>query len=169
MLGFRLFISFFIVLICTFIGIIKSKGFENREHILREAIMLFKGIENEIKFSLTTIPNAIEIVRQRMNTSLKDVLGSISLILLEPNVSNYDLLYELDKLQALTLYDKQIILTGITSLGTGDVEGEQGVILMTINSLENELNDAIENKKKNSKMYRTVGFATGLVIAIILV
>ena len=40
---------------------------------------------------------------------------------------------------------------------------------MTINSLENELNDAIENKKKNSKMYKTVGLAAGLVIAIILV
>lgn len=169
MLGFRLFISFLIVLICTVIGIIKSKSFENREHVLREAIMLFKGIENEIKFSLNTIPNAIEIVRQRMNTYLKDVLGSISLMLLEPNVTNYELLSELDKLEELTLYDKQIILTGLTSLGTGDIEGEQGVILMTINSLENELNDAIENKKKNSKMYKTVGLAAGLVIAIILV
>ena len=28
---------------------------------------------------------------------------------------------------------------------------------------------AIENKKKNSKMYKTVGLATGLVIAIILI
>lgn len=169
MLVIRLIIAVLIVVACGVIGIVKSKNFESREHILREAIYLFKGIENEIKFSLTTIPNAIEIVRQRMNTYLKDVLGSISLLLLEPNVTNYEMLLELDKLTALTTYDKQIILTGITSLGTSDVEGEQGIINMTINSLENELNDAIENKKKNSKMYKTVGLATGLIIAIILV
>ena len=79
------------------------------------------------------------------------------------------MLNELDRLDSLTSYDKQIILTGITSLGTSDVDGEQGIINMTISSLENELCDAIENKKKNSKMYKTVGLATGLVIAIILI
>ncbi len=169
MLEIRLIIATLIVLICCVIGLIKSRSFESREHILREAIFLFKGIENEIKFSLTTIPNAIEIVRQRMNTYLKDVLGSISLMLLEVNVTDGDLLNELDKLNSLTSYDKQIILTGITTLGTSDVEGEQGIINMTINALENELNNAIENKNKNSKMYKTVGLATGLIIAIILV
>ena len=169
MLGIRMLIAILIVLVCGVIGIVKSKSFENRERILRETIFLFKGIENEIKFSLTTIPNAIEIVRQRMNTYLKDVLGSISLMLLKPNTTNYDLLLELDKIAELTTYDKQIILTGLTSLGTSDVDGEQGIINMTINSLENELNDAIENKKKNSKMYKTVGLATGLIIAIVLV
>ncbi len=169
MLVIRMFVAILIVVACGAIGIIKSKSFENREHILREAIFLFKGIENEIKFSLTTIPNAIEIVRQRMNTYLKDVLGSISLMLLEPNVLDMQILNELDKLTTLTTYDKQILLTGIMSLGTSDIEGEQGKINMTINSLENELNDAIENKKKNSKMYKTVGLATGLVIAIVLV
>ena len=169
MFGIRFGICVLIVIVCGMIGVIKSKSYEKREHILREAIFLFKGIENEIRFSLTTIPNAIEIVRQRMNTYLKDVLGSIALCLLESNVSNYDLLKELDKLTELTAYDKQIILNGITSLGMADIEGEQGIINITVATLENELNDAIENKKKNSKMYKTVGLATGLVIAIILV
>lgn len=90
-------------------------------------------------------------------------------MLLEVNVTHGDLLNELDKLTSLTTYDKQIILTGITSLGTSDIEGEQGIINMTINALETELNEAIENKNKNSKMYKTVGLATGLIIAIILV
>ncbi|MBR6689325.1 MAG: stage III sporulation protein AB [Clostridia bacterium] len=169
MLSLRLVISILLVIACSMIGIIKSRSFENREHILRESIFLFKGIENEIKFSLTTIPNAIEVVRQRMNTYLKDVLGSISLILLEANATDEKILNELDKLTSLTTYDKQIILTGITSLGTSDIAGEEGIINITISSLENELNDAIESKKKNSKMYKTVGLATGLIIAIILV
>lgn len=169
MLIIRLLAVVMLVVICAFVGVYKSKKFETREHILREAIYLFKGLENEIRFSLNALPNAIEIVRQRMNTYLKDVLGNISLLLVKSNVGNSELLNELDRLDSLTSYDKQIILTGITSLGTSDVDGEQGIINMTISSLENELCDAIENKKKNSKMYKTVGLATGLVIAIILI
>ncbi len=169
MLVIRLLIGIILVVMCALIGVYKSKKFEAREHILREAIYLFRGLENEIRFSLNTLPNAIEIVRQRMNTYLKDVLGSISLLLIKANVNNGELLDELDRLDSLTTYDKQIILTGITSLGSSDVDGEQRIINMTISSLENELCDAIESKKKNSKMYKTVGLATGLVIAIILI
>lgn len=169
MLIIRLFAMIMLVAICALVGVYKSKKFETREHILREAIYLFRGLENEIRFSLNALPNAIEIVRQRMNTYFKDVLGNISLLLVKSNVSNSELLNELDRLDSLTSYDKQIILTGITSLGSSDIDGEQGIINMTISSLENELYDAIENKKKNSKMYKTVGLATGLVIAIILI
>ncbi len=169
MLVIRLLAMVMLVATCALVGVYKSRKFETREHILREAIYLFRGLENEIRFSLNTLPNAIEIVRQRMNTHLKDVLGSISLMLIKSNISNGDLLDELDRLEALTSYDKQIILTGIASLGTGDVDGEQGIINMTVSSLENELSDAVESKKKNSKMYKTVGLATGLVIAIILI
>ncbi len=169
MLLIRMFAGIALVVICALVGVYKSRRFETREYILREAIYLFRGLENEIRFSLNTLPNAIEIVRQRMNTHLKDVLGSIALMLIKSNISNGELMGELDRLDELTSYDKQIILTGITSLGSSDIDGEQGIINITISSLENELNDAIESKKKNSKMYKTVGLATGLVIAIILI
>ncbi|MBR6641813.1 MAG: stage III sporulation protein AB [Clostridia bacterium] len=169
MLVVRLFVGITLVVVCALVGVYKSRKFETREHILREAIYLFRGLENEIRFSLNTLPNAIEIIRQRMNTHLKDVLGSISLMLIKSNIDNSEMSGELDRLDSLTSYDKQIILTGITSLGSSDIDGEQGIINMTISSLESELDEAIESKKKNSKMYKTVGLATGLVIAIILI
>lgn len=165
----KLVIAVFIIIVCFMLGLSKSKKFENREYILRESILLFKGLENEIKYSLNTVPNAIEIVRQSMNTYLKDVLGAISTKMLKTNIIALDISCELDKLVELTSYDKQIITQGIMSLGNSNVEGEMGFISLAIANLETQLTDAIESKKKNSKLYKTVGLATGLMLVTIFI
>lgn len=169
MLMIKLIVAGGIVGVCTILGIFKSKKYETREHILRESILLFSGIENEIKYSLTTLPNAIEMVRHNMKTMLKEVLGAISVNMLEGKHEIQDITLELDRLIELTSYDKQIISQGLNMLGASDVEGETGVIRLAISNLESQLMDATENKKKNSKLYKTVGMATGLMIAIVFI
>ena len=158
-----------IVAVCTALGIIKSKRYESREYILREAIMLFEGIRNEISYCLTPIPNAIETTRQNMITPLKDVMGAVSFELLQYNASSENITNEIATLTELTPYDVQTISNGIISLGKTDVDGQIGVINMTNVTLKNQLNDSIEAKKKNSKLYKTVGLATGLMIAIVFI
>ena len=169
MLAFKLIIAIAIVVVCTALGILKSKKYEDREYILREAIMLFKGIKNEISYTLTPIPNAIESVRQGMKTALRDAMGAVSFELLQYNTSSEAIANEIATLCELTTYDKQVITNGIISLGKTDVEGQMGVINMTCVTLENQLEDSIEAKKKNSKLYKTVGIATGLMIAIVFI
>lgn len=169
MLIVKLIIATLIVGICTAIGINKAKKYESREYILREAIMLFRGIKNEINYTLNPIPNAIESVRQNMKTSLKDVMGAVSFELLQYNSNQENITNEIARLEELSPYDIQIISNGINSLGKTDAEGQMSVIDMACNTLENQLNDSIEAKKKNSKLYKTVGLATGLMIAIVFI
>ena len=165
----KLVIGTLIVVICTMLGISKSKRYESREHILREAIMLFKGLENEIKYSLTTIPNAIEAVRQNMRTPLKDVLGAVSTNMLKGNVSPQAISLEFDRLLELTSYDKQIITQGLSMIGSSDIDGEMGVISLTLSNLDAAVIEACEYKNKNAKLYKTVGMASGLMIAIVFI
>lgn len=160
---------FLIVALCTILGVKKSKKYENREYILRESITLFKGIENEIKYMLMPLPNAIEITRQGLLTNLKDTMGNISYMMLRKNLNASDVAFEIDKLSELNLYDKQILTQGIVNLGASDVEGQVNVISLAVNSLENRLEEAIEEKKKNTKLYKTVGLMTGLMIAVIFI
>ena len=169
MLILKLSVAIAIVAICTVLGMMKSKKYESREYILREAIGMFKGIKNEINYTLTPIPNAIEAVRQNMKTVLREVMGAVSFELLQYNVSVENVANEIARLEELTPYDRQVISNGIISLGKTDVEGQMGVINMTCNTLGNQLEDSIEDKKKNSKLYKTVGLATGLVIAIVFI
>lgn len=169
MLVLKLLIALGVVIVCTALGFIKSKRYESREYILREAIMLFEGIRNEIQYTLTPIPNAIESVRQNMITPLKEVMGAVSFELLKYNVSNEKITNEIAKLSEITPYDIQIISNGIITLGKSDIDGQAGIINMTSVTLENQLQDSIEVKKKNSKLYKTVGLATGLMIAIVFI
>ena len=169
MLILKIVILISIVVISTLIGLNKAKRYENREYILREAILLFKGIENEIKYTLATVPNAIESVRVNMKTKLKDVLGIVSFELLQYNVSKEKISDQISTLAELSNYDRQVLSNGIIELGNSDVEGQIGVIELTLKTLENQLNESIEIKNKNSKLYKTVGICAGLVIAIILI
>ena len=169
MLVIKVLIALAIVAVCTALGIIKSKRYESREHIIREAIMLFEGVKNEISYALTPIPNAIESVRHNMITPLKETMGAVSYELLQYNASNEKITNEIAKLKELTAYDIQTISNGIISLGKTDVDGQMGVINMTNVTLQSQLEDSIEAKKKNSKLYKTVGLATGLMIAIVFI
>lgn len=165
----RILIATGIVVISTIIGMRKSKKYENREYILRESITFFRGMENEIKYMLSTIPNAIEGVRQNLNTMLKPILGAISTDILMNNVSSSKIAMEIDRLDPLSAYDRQIISNGIISLGQSDVDGQIGVIQNTLSILENQVTEANVEKNKNSKLYRTVGIVAGLMIAIIFI
>lgn len=169
MLVLKLLIAIAIVVTCTALGILKSKRYESREYILREAVALFEGMKNEINYTLTPIPNAIEAVRQNMKTPLREVMGAVSFELLQYNVSNEGITNEISRLEELTPYDRQIISNGIISLGKTDVDGQIGVINMSVNTLKNQLDESIEEKKKNSKLYKTVGLAMGLMIAIVFI
>lgn len=169
MLIFKIVISGLIVVICTLMGFKKSEKYKSREYILREAIMMFEGLKNEINYMLTPIPNAIEALRMNMKTNLKSVLGAVSVELLKHNTSGEAISIEIARLEELTAYDRQVISNGINALGKTDVEGQIGNINLTCNTLNTLLEDSIEAKKKNSKLYKTVGIATGLMIAIVFI
>ena len=169
MLIFKIIIATLIVGVCALIGINKAREYELREYILREANYMFKTIEGEIKYTLATLPNAIESARVNMNTALKDVMGSVGLELINCNVSYENISKEISKLKSLTPYDKQVLLNAIVELGKTDVEGQSAIINMTCNTLERQLEDSIEEKKKNTKVYKTAGLATGLIIAIVFI
>lgn len=162
-------LSILVVIVSAALGLNKSKKFVEREHILSESITLFKRLQNEIVYLLSPLPNAIESARINLNTQLKDVLGSIGLSILQGSFNLHSVEMELSALFQLTQYDKQIIASGLVSLGMSDVSSQIGIIANTIELLEAQKNDAREEKVKNSKLYKTVGLISGVMLAIIFI
>lgn len=158
-----------VVILCSIIGIKKAKKFEEREEIIREGITLFKRIENDIKYTLNTLPNAIEISRQDFKTEFKDILGCISVSLLDNSYSEEQVISRIDELKSLKPYDKQVLSNGLLTLGTTDIDTQINLINNTINTLTEILCDAKVEKIKNSKLYRTIGLVTGMMIAIVII
>ena len=162
-------LSILVIIVSTVLGLSKSKKFAERECIISESITLFKRIQNEIVYLLSPLPNALEAARLTLNTELKDVVGAIGCNIIKGNFNTASVDKELDCLWQLTSYDKQIITSGLVSLGKADVSSQIGIISNTIELLETQKLDARDEKVKNSKLYKTLGLISGVMIAIIFI
>ena len=172
MLVVKLSICVVIVLICTILGMKKSKRYEIREKVIIDFITVFKSIENDIKYMLISLPDALEKVRHTLNTETKDVLGAISVLMLsniQTNDMNKKINEEINSINELNSYDKEIIYQGISNLGKADADTQIGIIDNTVINLNNQLSEANSEKLKNCKLYRTLGTAVGLMIAIVFI
>lgn len=158
-----------IIFAFAMLGIKKAKRYENREKILRESITFFKNLKSEIKYMLSSLPNAIESARVNLDTGLKDVMGLIGTSILENKADSGIVFENVNIIDELTFYDKQIIANGVSMLGSSDVEGQENIIENTVDMLMNQYVEAKELRQKNSKLYKTVGIATGIMIAILFV
>jgi len=161
-----------LVVICTILGIKKSKKYEIRECILNDFITTFKSIENDIKYMLISLPDAIEKIRHTLSEDIKNVLGAISVHMLEESDidnMNKKVMKEINSIYELTSYDKEVIYQGFSNLGKADVESQISIIQNTVEGLSRQLGEANEEKNKNFKLYRSLGTAIGLMIAIVFI
>ena len=165
-------ICILLVVICTILGIKKAKKYEIREYILNDYITTFKSLENDIKYMLVSLPDAIEKIRHTLRDDVKNVLGAISVHMVKEsdiNSMNKKVMNEINSIYELTSYDKEIIYQGFSSLGKADVESQVSIIQNTVTSLSRQLTEANEEKNKNFKLYRSLGTAIGLMIAIVFI
>ena len=172
MIVIKIIISILIVALTAYIGSSKSRKLKEREYVLREMVTFLKLVENEIKYMMNILPNAYEIARQKLNTELKIKLGQIVVDMLDSNNMTYiegSIEKNISEIESLEKYDKDIIISTLKNLGRSDIEGQINIIQNTINILENQINEANEIKNTNSKLYRTIGIISGLMLVIIFI
>ena len=155
-----------VILISSYIGVLKSKVYINRE--------------NEIKNFL----NALLILRNKIeytNMILKDIFKEISEYIYKDNKNVFERVYRLDgnirknfeneilKSEVFLDEDKSVILDFVRSLGKLDKLSQIKSIDICYNFLIKNLENAKEEKFKNVKMCKTLGIVIGLVIGIIFI
>lgn len=168
----KLLLSSGIILLCGYVGITKSKNLATREHILREMVVFLNLVKNDIRYMMNILPNAYEIARQKLNTSLKIAIGKIVVDMI--NCSNNTMLEQsivknINDIEDLTKYDKEVFISTLKNLGRSDLDSQINIIDNCISIIENQIKEANEIKLKNSKLYKTVGVITGLMIVIVFI
>lgn len=129
-------------------------------------------VENEIRYMLNVLPNAYESARQRLKGDLKIVIGQIVVDMLASD--NYELSGKtissnINLLKELTSYDKEVIISTLKNLGRSDVDAQVNILENAKRTIQVQIDEAIEYKNKNSKLYKAVGTIAGMMIVIILV
>ena len=172
MLIFKLLISCGIIGLCAYMGNLKANKLNSREYILREMVTFLSLVENEIKYMLSILPNAYETARQKLTTNLKDVIGKIVVDMLSCDniyLTEQSIVNNISNLTELTDYDRNVFSSTLKNLGRSDLTSQINIIQNGISILENQIKEANEIKLKNSKLYRTIGTITGLMIVVIFI
>lgn len=171
MIFIKIIISIVILCITSYIGIEMSKSLKAREEILTDFITFLRLLQNEMIYMANSLPVSFEISRQRLSSRLKDVIGAIALDISEYGSNKVDMSItnNVNTLEELNDYDKDIIISTLKNLGRSDIDSQNNIIENAICIIQKQIKEANTNKVKSSKVYKTVGVITGLIIVVIFI
>lgn len=139
--------------------------------VLEKALILMK---NQILFVYTPLPEVFENTGDKIEGPWKKVFKDIGAILNNNFVDDvYGAFKDSINRYANILYieneDRDLILDFSKSLGESGVYGQEQIFNLTINNLENIIEEARDLRDKNCKMYRYLGVCLGVMIIIFLI
>lgn len=171
MIFIKIIISISILCITSYIGIEMASSLKSREEILTDYITFLRLVQNEMIYMANSLPVSFEMARQRINSRLKDAIGAIVLDMSEFGISKVDMSISnnINLLDELNDYDKDIIISTLKNLGRSDINSQNNIIENAISIVEKQIKEANENKVRSSKVYRTMGVITGLIIVVIFI
>lgn len=156
-----------IIIISSYIGILKSKTYENRLIELNQfqnALVMFKS---KIEFTYEPLKNIFEDISKVIYSKEDNIFKKT--IQKEENI--YDAWSNaIDESKTfMTSEDKEIIRMMGKLLGKTDIKGQVNEILLTESLIKKQIEKAEYEKNKNVKLYKTMGVVLGIGICIILI
>lgn len=155
----------------TSIGFLIAKKYVDRLKELNNVLDLVDMIQNRIKFTRLPIKEILIEISQIKKTSISNLFFKIG-----SNMKNKTLkdawnnsIEEEKNFLNLNKEDLAIINNLGNILGKTDVEGQLSGINLFKTQIKSQIQNAYEEKRKNEKMYRSLGSIVGLVIVILLI
>lgn len=156
---------FLIILICSYLGNLKAKTYDNRVIELsnfRNSILLLK---NKIEFTYEPINNIFseisKIIYENKDNIFKEIIKRNGEL---PKLWND----EINKIKNLKTDDKEIIKVLGKNLGKTDIKGQVSQLELSLKLIERQIENAENEKNKNYKLYKKLGGISGIAICIIL-
>lgn len=169
MVFFKYLLLIVIFSLSTAIGLIISKMYENRVNELKEFKSIFNIMKTKIKFTYEPLREIFLQISKDNNTKIEKIFGQMACQIQYEQVEKVwsTAIQKADI--SINQEDKNIIKKLGKLLGQTDVEGQISEIEVTENFLDMQIEKAEDEKKKNQKMYKTLGVVLGLVFVIILI
>ena len=169
MVFFKYLLLILIFSLSTAIGLIISKMYENRVNELKEFKSIFNIMKTKIKFTYEPLREIFLQISKDNNTKIEKIFGQMACQIQYEQVEKVwsTAIQKADI--SINQEDKNIIKKLGKLLGQTDVEGQISEIEVAENFLDMQIEKAEDEKKKNQKMYKTLGVVLGLVFVIILI
>ena len=158
---------FAIFSLSTGIGILISKMYENRVKELRQFKNILNIIKTKIKFTYEPLTEIFNQISQEKSSKIEEIFENMTYKFENVKYSWMDAIQEADI--SITQEDKDILKELGKVLGQTDADSQVNEIEVTESFLNMQIEKAEEARKKNQKMYKTLGVVVGLVFVIILI
>ena len=168
MLFIKIFIFSMIIGASSVIGLMLAKKYSNRELELKEMKNALNMFENKIKFTYEDIPTVFNDISIKIQGNIGKIFKTASDKMKETSAGNaWD--YALENTYTSLIKEDIDIIKGLgRMLGKTDLNGQISEIKLVNDFIDTQIEDAKQEKDKNSKMYRTLGIVVGITIVIIL-
>jgi len=152
----------------TAIGMAVSKTYENRVVELKEFKNMLNAIKTKIKFTYEPLAEIFKQLANKNDTNIERIFGQMAnQITYYPTREVWENCIQ-DADISINQEDKDILKKLGKLLGQTDVEGKVSEIEVVESFLNIQIDKAEEEKKKNQKMYKTLGVTIGLIFVIVL-
>ena len=169
MLTFKIFLLVLIIVSSSYIGILFSKKYANREKEIKQMKTALNMFATKIKYTYEPIPSLFMEIANKIGGNIGNVFSLASTRMKEDSAGDAWEKALDDVNHNLSKEDITILKNLSKLLVETDLEGQISQIEVVNEFLTSQLEDANEERRKNEKMYRTLGIVTGLTIAIILI
>ena len=145
----------------TSIGFLISKSYQNRVVELKEFKTILNIMKTKIKFTYEPLAEIFKQIAKDNDTEIEKIFGQMA------NQLSYYQVKEVwenciqDADISIKQEDKDVLKKLGKLLGQTDVEGQISEIEVTENFLNMQIENAEEEKKKNQKIYKTLGVVAG--------
>ena len=168
MQGIKYILLFTIFGLSTAIGMAVSKTYENRVVELKEFKNMLNAIKTKIKFTYEPLAEIFKQLANKNDTNIERIFGQMAnQITYYPTREVWENCIQ-DADISINQEDKDILKKLGKLLGQTDVEGQVSEIEVVESFLNIQIDKAEEEKKKNQKMYKTLGVTIGLIFVIVL-
>jgi len=166
--------SIIVILSCTFLGFVLSSDVRKRPQQLRELQSMLQMFENQISYLSDVITEAFERIC-RVSSSETGIFfrSTIDILNEEKSISASEAwqraVTENIGKTALTKEDAEVLLDFGKMLGSSDLEGQIKNIRLTQTKLGIQEKKAEESRRRNERMYQSLGILGGIAVVIALI
>ncbi|GAA0458022.1 stage III sporulation protein SpoIIIAB [Alkalibacillus silvisoli] len=162
-----------ILFTCTWVGIDIAKNYAKRPKEIRELLQALQIMEAEIVYAQEPIHRVLSYVSKQLSPPVTYIFYDLAEQLMLGDTTLQVLWEQIITNQwrntAMKSKEKEILMQFGQSLGLHNVEQQQKQIQLAKVHLQHELEDAQEEEKRFSGMFRTLGFLSGLLFVLIFI
>lgn len=164
----KMMMLFLVFGICTMLGILKAKSYDARVEELKKMKNALEMMKSKIEFTYAPIKDIFAEVTKVVYSNEENIFQNTASLMDQKGVSqSWNLAVE--KEIKLSKEDRETLRMFGKLLGKTDKAGQINEINVTSQLLDTQIEKAEQEKKKNYKLFKTLGSVVGIGICIILI